>query len=318
MEDPFTILFQSEEDMDLHDRLVNAYGVRRRFCKPGRLDGDAARGHGDPGCCYEKEKSTMKYCMNVFEGIEKKKLYPLLRTQGFEGTFNNPEIAFDPEAMKLMNEMAKHAGLFQENVHSSILNCQTLWLEEHKGEEFLETLLGNVDTCRALDVSLMVVHVQTNRGSIPTENISIGMRRLERLVAHAKASEVRLAFENCNTADLLYIVLDYFDDPDIGYCYDSGHEAYLTPGERFLPKLGHRLFCTHLNDNDGKKDMHWLPFDGVGDFYRTCQELKDCGYKGNLTLEVACRERYKAIYTDEEYIAKCYEAAEKIHSLVYG
>ena len=128
--------------------------------------------------------------------------------------------------------------------------------------------------------------------------------------------EIKVAFENINSPEYLYGTLQHFDDPYVGFCYDSGHEACHTPGERFLPKIGNRLFCTHLHDNDGKGDRHWLPFDGSIDFERISYDLKNSGYRGNLTMELYYNDKYKKLYTEEEFVQEAYLRVERLNAMI--
>ena len=121
-----------------------------------------------------------------------------------------------------------------------------------------------------------------------------------------------LAFENINSAEYLFRTLEFFQDKHVGFCYDCGHEACHTPGMRYLPEVGKRLFCTHLHDNNGKGDCHWLPFDGNIDFEKICEELSACGYEGNLTLELCYNDGYAKKYSKEEFVKEAYARVDRL------
>lgn len=47
----------------------------------------------------------------------------------------------------------------------------------------------------------------------------------------------------------------------LGFCFDTGHANLVgLDFERFLTTLGHRLKVLHIHDNDGKYDLHQIPF----------------------------------------------------------
>ncbi len=241
-----------------------------------------------------------KLCINVFEGIPAHRLYPLIKEVGFDGFFSSPEYADHMTVLTERKRQADALGLFQETVHGTIADCPSIWRPGEAGERFVETLYRNIDHCAALGVPILVLHPQGRR----QPDIALGLERLSGPVGYAVRKGIRIAFENTDSEELLYAVMDRF--PEAGFCYDSGHEHWLTPGARFLRTLGDRLICTHLNDNDGQTDRHWLPGDGGADFDQICKDLKACGYAGPLTLEVAFRESYQSVCTDREYVQHCY------------
>jgi sugar phosphate isomerase/epimerase len=53
-----------------------------------------------------------------------------------------------------------------------------------------------------------------------------------------------------------------------------------------LLKLGHRLHCTHINDNLGADDLHLAPFSGTVKWESVIQALRDINYPGALNLEI--------------------------------
>ncbi len=47
----------------------------------------------------------------------------------------------------------------------------------------------------------------------------------------------------------------------LGFCFDTGHANLVgIDFENFMTKLGHRLKVLHIHDNDGKGDLHQIPF----------------------------------------------------------
>ena len=102
----------------------------------------------------------------------------------------------------------------------------------------------------------------------------------------------------------------------MGFCYDCGHEACHTNSEQYLPKIGNRLFCTHIHDNDTLSDQHLIPFDGQIDFNSIASELKHCGYNGNITLELCYSTYYQIRLSKFEFLKKSFEAATKLQELI--
>ena len=118
------------------------------------------------------------------------------------------------------------------------------------------------------------------------------------LAEHAARHGVRLAIENmsnhacvngiyryCSMPEEVVRVADYFG---AGICWDFGHaNSVKLPQGDSLRYLGKRLTALHVNDNNGNKDDHLLPFWGTVDWHDAMQGLRDSGYDGCFNYE--CR-----------------------------
>lgn len=74
------------------------------------------------------------------------------------------------------------------------------------------------------------------------------------------------------------------DEPNVGVCVDVNHLFHETP-EQFIRKLGHRIITTHISDNDGVDERHWLPGEGIIDWNGVLRALSDSGYAGAFMYE---------------------------------
>lgn len=258
----------------------------------------------------------MKTFIDVFSGITYSQLLPLCKKAGFDGFFSGEIYANDSIKLDEIADLARAHGLEWETSHSTIPKSQTIWSQGDEGDRYCNVLLTNIDNCKRLGIPLLVVHIAPDFSREPS--FELGIRKLEPVVKYAKKAGVKIAFENINSAEYLFGTLSHFNDSHIGFCYDCGHEACHTPDTRYLPKLGNRLFCTHLHDNDGKGDCHWLPFDGIVDFERIGQELKNCNYRGNLTLELSYSDNYRKKYTPEAFIQEAYFRVEQLRAIIKG
>lgn len=252
--------------------------------------------------------------IDVFLGITYDELFPLIKEIGFDGFFSGEIYANDFEKMSLFKHNAEQLGLRQETSHSTIPGSSSIWSSGTSGDEYIEVLKNNINNCSRLSIPILVVHIQPDFSLSPS--FETGIKRLKTVVAYAKEKNVKLAFENINSAEYLYKTLDCFDDNHIGFCYDCGHEACHTNGEHFLPKIGDRLFCTHIHDNDNRSDLHLIPFDGDIDFERIARELRGCNYTGNLTLELCYNDFYSKNYSKSEYLKKCFASAVRLKNLI--
>lgn len=254
--------------------------------------------------------------IDVFHGISYDELFPMIKEIGFTGFFSSECYANDFEKMSAFKNNAEKIGLIQETSHSTIPGSWSIWNDNADGENYVDVLKLNIDNCSKLSIPILVVHIQPDFAKMPS--FEIGLSRLKTVVKYAKARNVKIAFENINSAEYLYRTLEYFDDNNVGFCYDCGHEACHTNGERYLPKIGDRLFCTHIHDNDNKADLHLIPFDGQIDFVRIADELSACNFKGNITLELSYNEYtgYSKRMSKSEFLIKSFEAASRLQKLI--
>jgi sugar phosphate isomerase/epimerase len=98
---------------------------------------------------------------------------------------------------------------------------------------------------------------------------------------------VKLAVENTQRADYVDCVLENITSPYLGLCYDSSHDfLYGDKPGGLLRRWGGRLLATHIGDNDGLEDRHWLPWEGSIDWGEVRKSFPVGTYEGCLNLEV--------------------------------
>lgn len=163
-------------------------------------------------------------------------------------------------------------------------------------------------TERAIEISSIigvkwaVLHPATElgRSMLDTEaNVQLNHRINDRFANLAQKLDVGIAFENMrdkdtyrrfgSSAEELIALIDSYDSPLIGACWDFGHaNRNMGDQERSLRLLGSRLKATHVNDNHGKNlDEHLLPFMGDIDWKQLIPVLRDIQYQGDLIYELS-------------------------------
>ena len=246
-----------------------------------------------------------KLSLDIFEGIELEQRLRLTAAAGFDGFFIDWGFAHDLEEMGRQVELGKALGLTCDSSHSTIPGSELLWADHPNVESVIENFFLCMDNAAALDIPIVVVHCSPEY----EPDFALGIKRMERLAAYAERKGLRIALENTSGGQWLVDTLRHFEGCDtVGFCYDSGHEAFCTPGFRFLPLIGHRLIYTHLHDNRIVGDHHLLPWDGKIGFDRVIDELRDSGYQGGLTLELNYTP-YADQLTPADYVKKCHELA---------
>ena len=73
-----------------------------------------------------------------------------------------------------------------------------------------------------------------------------------------------------------------------------------------------KLTALHLSDNDGEKDRHWLPFDGVIDYKtRVSPYLKKTAVPYTLEL-ISDKEKYP---DERDYLQEAYKRLDRLLSM---
>jgi sugar phosphate isomerase/epimerase len=142
-------------------------------------------------------------------------------------------------------------------------------------------------------VECMVIHPSRR---CPEEEVSQRTDRLyaslETLVRVAQETGVRLALENMLpahvgslSADVRRIV-DTFDSPYLGVCFDTGHAHVNDEGvHAAFETLRDRIIAFHLADNDGHKDQHSQPPYGTIDWSAFVPAFRAMGFAQPATVE---------------------------------
>ena len=218
----------------------------------------------------------------------------------------------------IANLLAKN-NIECETLHAPYRHINSMWRDGEEGEQMLAELMNSVDHCIIANAPIMVVHLSSGNKPLPITDI--GRARYDKLVEYAIKKNVKIAFENVRKVASLAWVLETFEqEPMVGFCWDCGHETCYAQGKEFMPWYGDQLICTHIHDNCGEKDAdeHLLPFDGVVDFNRFAEHIRNSGYTGSLMLEVFnLIHRYDDL-SAEQFLEKAADTAKRLVCMVDG
>jgi len=114
-----------------------------------------------------------------------------------------------------------------------------------------------------------------------------------KILEHCEKNRIKLAVENMPSGKMgervsdVYNLISDFNSEYIGICFDTSH-ANMASGDApsEIKKCCDKLFTIHVSDNNGKKDQHYLPFDGNIDWPSFWKELNNLNYKSVFMLEV--------------------------------
>ena len=253
-----------------------------------------------------------------YKGIPDAEQIDYIKNAGFDSVFTD-FVGF--EANERIAEKIAAANLAYETIHAPFGGINSMWIEGEDGEAMLKKLTDCVSCAAKLNVPVVIIHLSSGVFA-PFVN-DIGTERFDRLIGHAENTGVKLAFENQRKlANIAYIFEKYENHPNVGFCWDNGHESCFTLGKRdYMALFGEKLIALHLHDNNGEfdRDLHMMPFHAKIDFNRVAEKIRGSGFEGTLMLEtiMSNSDRYDG-YTPERFFAEAYEAADKLRALVDG
>jgi len=210
-----------------------------------------------------------------------------------ELTFQTLDI-FDPKVQRRCEDLVRSAQELGITLWSVHIPYGDDWDPSHPDAEVRKAILENVvrlfHLARQWGADKLVLHPSYE--PVPAEERDERLRHcresIRLLSGEAVANGMRLAVEclprTClgnRSEEIEYLI---GDEPNVGVCVDVNHLFHETP-ERFIRKLGLRIITTHISDNDGVDERHWLPGEGVIDWNGVLRALCDSGYTGAFLYE---------------------------------
>ena len=149
---------------------------------------------------------------------------------------------------------------------------------------------------RELDMRLFSIHLWLDPRFVSPETFAFKIGLLGRVVDRAKEMGITVCLENLSeTASHLAGVFEAV--PLLNLTLDLGHAQLLSKQNTslgFLDRHPDRIKHIHIHDNRGGNspgdDLHLPVGDGMVDFERIFQRLKEIGYQKTITLELRPEE----------------------------
>lgn len=227
--------------------------------------------------------------------------------------FNNVFVQWYDEEWKVSQEeqvkLCKKLGLNVIFAHLGYQNINCIWKEGIEGEKLVERYKNDIKECKKNNIPMVVMHL-TREKVAPMYN-EIGLNRIRKIVECAKEIDVKIAFENTKIKGYLEYILENISEENVGICFDSGHNHAHFNDEFDFDFFKDRIFAVHLHDNDKTEDMHLLPFDGTINWESIVAKLKECNYKGPITLELKYKYDYLKLELNDFY-EQAYNRAVKL------
>ncbi|MBQ9802316.1 MAG: sugar phosphate isomerase/epimerase [Clostridia bacterium] len=228
----------------------------------------------------------------VATGLDMADNLALIKGAGFDATFFN----WNPEKTEAWTNAAARVGLFVQSIHAPFSGeCRVshMWKRGEEGRAVADKLIACVTDCANHGVPVMVIHPFIGfKDHTPTQ---VGLDNYARVVEAANKLGVTLGFENVEGEEYLAALMKAFwNEPSLGFCFDTGHELCYNGGHDMLALYGDKLCHTHLNDNLGvydptltwENDLHLVPLDGIVNFAGVLARIEKTSYRGPLLAEL--------------------------------
>ena len=252
------------------------------------------------------------------KGASEIEMLPLIRDTGFEAIFTSEWL---PEEVAPIRKGCDQVGLELEFLHAPFKGINQMWQAEEDPQIFRDLMLS-VDAASDNGIPYLVTHISSTWK--PPEINPLGQDRFDRLVRYAKEKNVTIAFENLRVVgNVAYFGDRYYDEENVRFCYDCGHEHCFTRTVQWLDIFAERVAVTHIHDNFGigkerkaGTDLHLLPFDGDFDYARMMRKLDDYEYTGTLMLEVCndSRKDYEEL-SPQAFVETAFQRVKRISEL---
>lgn len=147
----------------------------------------------------------------------------------------------------------------------------------------------------ALELNPEVLVLHTSRGTIDDTNRTSRraalVKSLKEFAPWCKERELKIALENLTpgsllmSSDDLVSVIEEVGTGNLGICFDVNH-LFAEPHADFIRKAGKYIITMHISDNDGIRERHFEPGDGVLDWHLIFTEMDKIGYDATMICEL--------------------------------
>ena len=237
----------------------------------------------------------------LWDPLEPARHLPLIAAAGFRAIELNLYRGvrhFDasrPAAIRELRQVADDLGLLIWSIHSPDVGSLAA-TEPPEQRRQLDALRHCLDLAGQLGARAVPSHglllgpFEEDPDGCETRLITA----LTALAAAAEPSGAQIAFENAGfpgpPATATAAVLRRLDESSraaFGFVLDTGHTNLDGDLNALAAGLGDHLISLHLNDNDGRGDLHLAPGEGTADWPALTRIIAQSGYRGPLLYEIA-------------------------------
>lgn len=204
------------------------------------------------------------------------------------------------EGAKKLKAEADRIGIVCNQAHAPF---PTSTGDDEKDEEIFTLVVRSMEVAAYLGAKIIVVHPKQHLNYLENaeELFELNMEFYRRLLPYAKEYGIKIATENmfqwhrnasvcmdstCSRPREFARYIDEINDPYLVACVDIGHVGLVDVDPcDMIRRLGDRVGCLHVHDNNKIHDHHTLPYLGKIDWNGVTAALAEIGYKGDFTYE---------------------------------
>lgn len=196
------------------------------------------------------------------------------------------------ERVRAYKEFADALGMQFVQAHSPDISnlCS-----KYSYEDAIMVTERSFEVCRILGVKNTVVH-SFFCFAAKEEFFEKNKEFYKKLVPSAEKNGVNILVENSTCANQgnnypfatgkdMKEFVESMNHPLIHACWDTGHANIENHQYEDIVALGDDLYGLHINDNNGRKDQHTIPYLGTMSMDEVMCALIKIGYKGYFTFE---------------------------------
>lgn len=201
------------------------------------------------------------------------------------------------EKIDYINSQLLKNGIEVSQVHGPWRYPPQDYTEEDREERF-EKMIKAIYITKLLNCKYIVIHPLMPFGADenPNENefFDINYDFFTRLLPFAKENGITICIENMpmialplSTPTQILNFVKRINDSHFKICLDTGHCAVfgINPHDALKELTSEYVKVLHIHDNDGKRDLHLLPHQGVIDWEKFSRALQETGFEGSASLE---------------------------------
>lgn len=232
----------------------------------------------------------------------------LIKDAGFDATggwLGPEEELVKAGQVERMPDLIRGKGLFFDYVHAPDEGCNELWSDSPwRRKDVQKQLETYIHYCGKHAIPNLVIHLTASKGDQPESHNGHGLLIMKDLVKSAEDAGVAIAIENTQKPEFVDFIFSEISSPFLRFCYDTSHDfLYSANPGTLLSKWAHLLSVTHIGDNDGAADKHWLPRKGILPWDIVREHFPVHTYEGYLNLEVFPADREQKA---EEFLKEAY------------
>ncbi|MGE5531805.1 MAG: sugar phosphate isomerase/epimerase family protein [Bacteroidota bacterium] len=243
----------------------------------------------------------MKRPLGVSSACFRESFEPSVLALLAEAGFSHLEVAAfchadleQPGAIANLGKQAREAGLVTWSLHAPFGMSVNLAAADETGRRAATaSVSAALNQAQELGASVVVVHPGYQEPGEERQAALVRVvRGLNELWKRASQRGLTLAVEylppkpadlGSSVEELLWLA--GLIDGEISFCTDVNHINLSESLPEVLRRLGQRIVTTHLSDNDGEMERHWLPGEGIIAWPELLTTLDTIGYSGPLLLE---------------------------------